>query len=263
MFSGQGAQYVNMGLELYRTESTFREEVDRCSEILKPLLSLDLRDILYPEERNGEGAAEKLRQTFITQPALFVIEYALAKLWMSWGMHPAVMVGHSIGEYVAACLAEVFSLEDALFLVATRGRLMQQRPAGSMLAVQLSEKDIERFLNQRLSLAAVNAPGFCVASGETEAVKQLESDLEKSNVAFTPLHTSHAFHSKMMEPILDAFKEQVGQVRVSPPKIPFVSNLTGTWITSEEAMDPSYWAKHLRQTVRFSDCMQELLKEPN
>jgi acyl transferase domain-containing protein/thioesterase domain-containing protein len=263
MFSGQGAQYVNMGLELYRTESTFREEVDRCSEILKPHLSLDLRGILYPDERNGEGAADKLKQTFITQPALFVIEYALAKLWMSWGIHPAAMVGHSIGEYVAACLAEVFSLEDALVLVATRGRLMQQRPAGSMLAVQLSEKGIERFLNQRLSLAAVNAPGFCVVSGETEAVKQLESDLEKSNVAFTPLHTSHAFHSKMMEPILDAFKEQVGRVRVSPPKIPFVSNLTGTWITSEEAMDPSYWAKHLRQTVRFSDCMQELLKEPN
>jgi malonyl CoA-acyl carrier protein transacylase len=263
MFSGQGAQYVNMGLELYRTESIFREEVDRCSEILKPHLSLDLRDILYPEERNGEGAAEELKQTLMTQPALFVIEYALARLWMSWGVHPTALIGHSIGEYVAACLAGVFSLEDALALVAARGRLMQQQPAGSMLAVQLSEKDIEGFLNQRLSLAAVNAPAFCVVSGETEAVKQLESDLEKSNVAFTPLHTSHAFHSKMMEPIVDPFKEQVGQTRVSPPQIPFVSNLTGTWITSEEATNPSYWAKHLRQTVRFSDGIQELLKEPH
>jgi phthiocerol/phenolphthiocerol synthesis type-I polyketide synthase E len=263
MFSGQGAQYVNMGLELYRTESTFREEVDRCFEILKPRLSLDLRDILYPEKGNTEELAQQLKQTSITQPALFVIEYALAKLWMSWGIHPAAMVGHSIGEYVAACLSGVFSLEDALLLVATRGQLMQQRPAGSMLAVQLSEKDIERFLNQRLSLAAVNAPAFCVVSGETEAIKQLESDLEKSNVAFTPLHTSHAFHSEMMEPILGVFKEQVEKVRVSPPKIPFLSNLTGTWMISEEAMDPSYWARHMRQPVRFSDCIQELLKDPN
>jgi phthiocerol/phenolphthiocerol synthesis type-I polyketide synthase E len=263
MFSGQGAQYVNMGLEVYRTESTFREEMDRCSEILKPHLSLDLRDILYPETGTIEEQAQKLQQTSITQPALFVVEYALAKLWMSWGINPAAMVGHSIGEYVAACLSGVFSLEDALFLVATRGRLMQQQPAGSMLAVQLSEKDIQRYLNQRLSLAAVNAPGFCVVSGETEVVRQLESDLEKSNVAFTPLHTSHAFHSEMMEPMLGVFKERVGQVRVSSPKIPFLSNLTGAWMTSGEAIDPGYWARHLRETVRFSDCIQELFKEPN
>ena len=263
MFSGQGAQYVNMGLELYRTESTFREEVDRCSEILKPHLSLDLRDILYPEKGSIEELARQLKQTSITQPALFVIEHALGKLWMSWGIHPAAMVGHSIGEYVAACLSGVFSLEDALLLVATRGQLMQQQPTGSMLAVQLSEKDIKRFLNQRLSLAAVNAPGFCVVSGETEVVKQLESDLEKSDVAFTRLHTSHAFHSEMMEPILVAFKERVEKVRVSAPQIPFLSNLTGTWMTSEEAMGASYWARHLRQTVRFSDCVEELLKDPN
>jgi len=263
MFSGQGSQYVNMGLELYRTESVFREHMDQCSKILRSHLSLDLRDILYPEKGNIEELAQQLRQTSITQPALFTVEYALAKLWMSWGVHPAAMVGHSIGEYVAACLSGVFSLEDALFLVATRGRLIQQLPAGSMLAVQLPEKDIERFLNQRLSLAAVNAPSFCVVSGEKEAVRELENALTKSNVAFTPLHTSHAFHSKMMEAILDAFKKQVGQVRVGPPQIPFLSNLTGTWITSEEAMSPSYWARHLRQTVRFSSCVQELLKDPN
>lgn len=263
LFSGQGAQYVNMGLELYRTESVFREEIDRCSEILKPHLSMDLRDILYPDQIEGQGQAEKLKQTSITQPALFVIEYALAKLWMSWGIHPAVMVGHSIGEYVAACLSGVFSLEDALFLVAIRGRLMQQLPAGSMLAVQLSEKESARFLNLGLSLAAVNAPSFCVVAGEPEAVSQLERDLEKSNIGFTPLHTSHAFHSQMMDPILDTFKEYVGQVRVTPPQIPYLSNLTGTWITAEQAMSPNYWAKHLRETIRFSDCVQELLKEPN
>jgi acyl transferase domain-containing protein/acyl carrier protein len=263
MFSGQGSQYVNMGLELYRTESVFQDELDRCSEILRPQLGLDLGDVLYPEGGDLEEAGHKLEQTSLTQPALFVIEYALARLWMSWGINPAAMVGHSIGEYVAACLSGVFSLEDALLLVATRGQLMQQQPAGSMLAVQLSEKDIKRFLNQRLSLAAVNAPNFCVVSGETDVVKQLESDLEKNGVAFTPLHTSHAFHSEMMEPILGTFKEQVGKVRVSPPKIPYLSNLTGTWITPREAMDPSYWARHVRQTVRFSDCIQELLKDPN
>ena len=263
MFSGQGSQYVNMGLELYRTESGFREQIDQCSEILQPQLSLDLRNILYPEEKNGEEAAKVLKQTFVTQPALFTIEYALAKLWMSWGIIPKALTGHSIGEYVAACLSGVFSLEDALLLVAARGRLMQQMPTGSMLAVHLSEKDIQRFLGQNLSVAAVNAPTFCVVSGETEAVRRLENELEKSDVVSTLLHTSHAFHSNMMEPILDAFAEQVGRVRVNPPQIPFVSNLTGKWITPEEAMSPRYWAKHLRQTVRFSGGVQELLKEPN
>jgi len=262
MFSGQGAQYINMGLELYKTESVFREHVDHCSGMLRSHLSLDLRDLLYPEKESGKELAQQLEQTSITQAALFTFEYALAKLWMSWGVHPSAMVGHSIGEYVAACLAEVFSLEDALFLVANRGRLMQQQPAGSMLAVQLSEEEIERLLGPRLSLAAVNAPGYCVVSGETEAIKQLESDLERSNVAFTPLHTSHAFHSKMMEPIIDAFVEQMKRVELHPPRIPYLSNLTGKWITSEEAKDPGHWARHMRQTVRFSDCIQELLKDP-
>jgi acyl transferase domain-containing protein/acyl carrier protein len=263
MFSGQGAQYINMGLELYRTESVFRKHIDHCSKMLRSHLSLDLRDLLYPGKGSIEELVQQLKQTSITQPALFTVEYALAKLWMSWGVHPAAMVGHSIGEYVAACLAGVFSPEDALSLVATRGRLMQQQPAGSMLAVQLSEKDIQCFLNQRLSLAAVNAPSYCVVSGEKEAIAQLENDLGESNIAFTLLHTSHAFHSDMMEPILDAFKEQVGQVRVSPPQIPFLSNLTGTWITPEEAVSPSYWARHLRHTVRFSSCVLELLKDPD
>jgi acyl transferase domain-containing protein/thioesterase domain-containing protein len=263
MFSGQGAQYVNMGLELYRTESPFQEQIDRCSDILKPHLGLDLRDILYPAEENVEEAAQKLKQTFITQPALFVIEYALAKLWMSWGVHPEALVGHSIGEYVAACLAGVFSLEDALSLVATRGRLIQELPRGSMLAVFLSEKQIRPFLSENVSLAAVNGPSICAVSGDKEAIKDLEEQLSKKNVDCRHLHTSHAFHSKMVEPILDAFAEQVKQVRLNPPQIPFLSNVIGTWITSDEAMDPSYWARHLRQTVRFSDCIQELLKEPN
>jgi acyl transferase domain-containing protein/acyl carrier protein len=263
MFSGQGSQYVNMGLELFRTESVFREHIDHCSEILRSHLSLDLRDILYPEKGNIEELAQQLKQTSITQPALFTIEYALAKLWMAWGVHPAAMVGHSSGEYVAACLSGVFSVEDALFLVVTRGRLMQELPAGTMLAVQLSEKDIERFLNRRLSLAGVNAPSYCVVSGEQEAVRELEGGLEKNNVAFTRLHTSHAFHSTMMEPILGPFMEQAKKIVFHPPQIPFLSNLTGTWITSEEAMSSRYWARHLRHTVLFSSCVQELMEDSN
>ncbi|MCK4823706.1 type I polyketide synthase, partial [bacterium] len=173
MFSGQGSQYVDMGLELYRNESIFQEQIDRCSEILKPHLSLDLRDILYPDNKNREEANRKLEQTFITQPALFAIEYALAKLWMSWGACPNVLVGHSVGEYTAACLAGVFSLEDALSLVATRARLIQGLPPGSMLVVPLSDKEILPFLGDEISVAAVNSPSFCVVSGEKDAIEDL------------------------------------------------------------------------------------------
>jgi acyl transferase domain-containing protein/acyl carrier protein len=263
MFSGQGSQYAGMGLELYRTESVFREAIDRCAEILRPHLALSLGDLLYPEGNDIAAAEEQLKQTSITQPALFAVEYALARLWMSWGVHPSAMVGHSIGEYVAACLAGVFPLEDALQLVAARGRLMQQMPTGSMLAVQLSEHDLERFLGQDLCLAAVNAPSLCVVSGKTEAVRQLERDLEQSDVMFATLHTSHAFHSEMMDPILEPFTEMVGRLRLSAPQIPFMSNLTGTWITAEQAVSPAYWAKHLRHAVRFSSCLEELLKTSN
>ncbi len=263
MFSGQGSQYVNMGLDLYKSEPTFRDQIDQCAEILLPHLSFDLRDILYPGEKNLEQAEQTLTQTFVTQPALFVIEYALAKLWMSWGVTPAALVGHSIGEYVAACLAGVFSLKDALTLVAERGRLMQQLPGGSMLVVPLSEKEVQPFLGKKLSLAVINGPSLCVVSGEKEPVEDLKGQLAAKKIACRYLQTSHAFHSEMMEPILQAFAEKVKQVAPKPPEIPFVSNVTGTWIKPEEATDPGYWARHLRRTVRFSDCLQVLLKEPN
>ena len=263
MFSGQGSQYVNMGLELYRNESKFKELVDLCSEILRPHLSLDLRDILYPQKENAQWASEKLRQTFITQPALFAIEYALANLWMSWGVRPKALVGHSIGEYVAGCLAGIFCLDDALFLVAARARLMQGLPGGSMLSVFLSEKEIQQFLGENLSLAAINAPSICVVSGEKDAIADFKKTLASRNADYRHLETSHAFHSRMMEPILNSFLEHIKKVKLNSPQIPIVSNVTGKWITSDEAMDPDYWAKHLRQTVCFSDCVLELLKEPD
>jgi amino acid adenylation domain-containing protein len=264
MFSGQGAQYVNMGLELYQTESIFREQVDRCAEFLKPHLGLDLRTVLYPTvpHTSSFDPENQLNQTAITQPALFVIEYALAKLWMTWGVHPEAMIGHSIGEYVAACLAGVFSVKEALLLVAARGQLMQQMPRGTMLTVPLPEKQVKSLLSKGLSLAAVNAPARCVVSGFTSAVEALQNQLTEQGVECRRLHTSHAFHSEMMNPILKSFTERVNQVNLCSPKLAYLSNVTGTWITDQEATNPNYWASHLRQPVRFAEGLQQLLTEP-
>ena len=261
MFSGQGTQYVNMGRGLYRCEPGFREQIDKCCELLEPHLGFDLRRVLFPSDEEQDEAAQRLLQTAISQPALFVIEYGLAQLLIEWGVRPKVMIGHSLGEYVAACVAGVFSLEDALALVATRGRLMQEMPYGAMLAVALPEPDIGHYLNGKLSLAAVNGPSLCVVSGPTEAVVELETELTRKGLAGRRLHTSHAFHSEMMQPVLKAFTARMEGVQLKRPAIPYVSNVTGTWITSEEATDPNYWASHLRSTVRFGDGLAQLLSE--
>jgi len=262
MFSGQGSQYVNMGRELYENESVFTEQVNYCCELLKPHLKIDLRTVLYPSEEEIPEATQKLQQTAITQPALFVIEYAMAKLWMSWGVRPEAMIGHSIGEYVAATIAGVFTLEDALVIVATRGKLMQELPSGAMLSVQLSEEKIQQFLEKGISLAAINAPTSCVVSGSYASIDKLQEKLEQIGVNCRRLHTSHAFHSEMMSPIIETFIQSLEKVKLNPPKIPFISNVSGTWITASEATNPKYWAKHLRQTVRFSLGISEFLKQP-
>jgi len=263
MFPGGGAQYVQMGAELYATEPIFREEVDRCCDILQSRLSLDIRQMIYPDVAAAEETIQKLNQTSIALPALFAMEYALAKLWMTWGIHPTAMIGHSSGEYVAACLAGVFSLEDALVLVARRGQLMQSRQGGNMLAVQLPENEIRSLIDSELSLAAINGPSSCTVSGAEKAVEDFKAQLTKRNVDCRLLHISIASHSSMMDPILDAFASEVKKTRRNRPQIPFLSNVTGTWITPEEAMAPDYWVRHLRHTVRFSDGVRELLKEPN
>jgi amino acid adenylation domain-containing protein len=262
MFPGQGSQYVNMGLNLYRTEAVFRSAVDQCAEILKPLLERDLREVMYPVDGDLETAAVSLRQTFFTQPALFTIEYALAQLWQSWGIQPQAMIGHSIGEFVAACLAEVFSLEDALKLVAARGRLMWNLPEGSMLSVRLPAAAAEKRLSLDLAIAAINGPSLCVVSGPTAAIAALQQTLEAEEIICRLLHTSHAFHSPMMDPILEPFGEVVRTVKLSPPKIPFVSTVTADWITDEQAIDPVYWTDHLRATVRFAEGVQTLWQLP-
>ncbi|HEX8117680.1 MAG TPA: acyltransferase domain-containing protein, partial [Pyrinomonadaceae bacterium] len=230
----------------------------RCAELLKPLAGLDVRDFIYPAAGAEEQAAEALRQTSLTQPALFVVEYALARLLMEWGLRPAAMIGHSIGEYVAACLAGVFSLEDALALVAERGRLMHCMPAGSMLSVGLSEEELTQFLRPGLDLAAVNAPSQCAVSGPAEAVDDLQRRLSERGHECVRLHTSHAFHSEMMKPVLAPFAERVGSIGLRAPRVPFVSNVTGTWITAAEATDPNYWARHLAGTVRFAEGVRTL-----
>ncbi len=263
MFPGQGAQHPGMGAELYNYEQTFREQIDLCSELLQHHLGCDLRSLLYPPQENMEEAAERLKQTVFTQPALFVVEYALAKLWMSWGVRPRAMIGHSIGEYVAACLAGVLTLEDALTLVAARGRLMQSAPAGAMTSVTLPEAELAPLLDKRLAIAAVNGPSFCVISGPTEAVEEQEKLLSKRGHLCRRLHTSHAFHSEMMDSIIEPFVELVKTVKLSPPQLPYISNLTGTWIAATEATDPHYWVQHLRHTVRFDAGVKELFKIPN
>jgi acyl transferase domain-containing protein len=260
MFPSQGAQHVNMTREIYDSEALFREQVDRCCDLLKPHLELDLRTILYLSADQSEEAAHQLAQTFITQPALFVAEYALGQLWMSWGVRPQAMIGHSIGEYVAACLANVFTLEDALSLVAARGRLVQRQPGGAMLAIRLPEHETKPLLGRKLSLAAVNGPALCVASGPFDAIEGLEKKLHERHVACRRLQTSHAVHSEMMDPVLHVFMTKVRKARLNAPQIPYVSNLTGQWITPPEATNPNYWAAHLRQTVRFADGLAELAR---
>ncbi|MBT5874282.1 MAG: HAD-IIIC family phosphatase, partial [Candidatus Latescibacteria bacterium] len=261
MFPGQGAQYPNMGLELYETEPEYRAHVDYCSEILRPHLGLDIRDLIYPPAESS-ATNEALRNTLITQPALFVVEYALARLWMSWDINPTALIGHSIGEYVAATLAGVFTVEEALGLVATRGRMIAELPGGSMLSVSLTEKEVAPYLEGHLSLAAVNSPSLCVISGDEDAVTELEQRLSADGRPCKRLHTSHAFHSSMMESIVAPFTEQVRRVSLREPGLALMSTVTGNWV-KEDMCDPEYWARNLRQTVHFSQGAETLLEDPN
>ncbi len=262
LFPGQGSQSVRMGEALYRSEPVFRAVVDQCAAILQPRLGRDLRELLYPSEGGEEAAAAALRETWITQPALFTIEYALAQLWLGWGVRPSAMAGHSVGEFVAACLAGVFSLEDALMLVAERGRLMQSMPPGTMLSVRLPAQKVEERLSGNLGVASVNGPSLCVVAGPTDEVEALSRMLDAEGVAFRALVTSHAFHSPMMDPAIEPFRRIVDGVKLSPPSLPIISTVTGLPLTAAQATDPAYWARHLREPVRFADAVRELWKEP-
>ncbi|UVW28153.1 non-ribosomal peptide synthetase/type I polyketide synthase [Massilia sp. H6] len=263
MFPGQGLQKVNMGRELYAEAPQFRACVDDCARILQPLLDCDLRTLLYPEPDLLQAATLRLAQTAITQPALFVVEYALARQLMHWGVQPDAMIGHSLGEYVAACLAGVLSLGDALTLVAARGRLVQQLPAGAMLAVEADPEQLLPFVGGEISLAVVNGPQACVLAGPVPAVDAIEPLVAAAGLRCKRIPTSHAFHSSMLDPVLAQFQALVEEVQLHAPRIPYITNVTGTWVTAQQATSPQHWVRHLRQTVLFAPGLARLLEAPD
>ncbi|WAN69938.1 type I polyketide synthase [Moorena producens JHB] len=260
LFTGQGSQYVDMGRQLYETKPTFNKIIDQCNEILKEYLEIPLLEVIYSQKQKSSSSL-LLDQTGYTQPALFAVEYALAKLWQSWGIKPTVVMGHSVGEYVAATVAEVFSLEDGLKLIAARGRLMQQLPpGGEMVAVMASEAKVKKFLTAdggKVAIAAINGPKSVVISGEATAVREIVSSLESEKIKTKQLQVSHAFHSPLMEPMLTEFEAVAKQVTYNQPKIPLISNVTGEEVGAE-ITTAEYWVGHVRKPVRFAQSMKTL-----
>ena len=260
LFPGQGSQHINMGRELYEQELVFKQSIDACAELLIPIMQEDIRNIIFPSSINSE-TEQKIHNTYYTQPALFMIEYALAKLWMSWGIRPLALIGHSIGEFVAAHLAGVYSLQDGLHLIFSRGRLMSTLPTGSMLSVRSGEEKIISLLPEGLSLAAVNGPNLSVVSGPEKKVMDFSKSLTAKGIVNKLLQTSHAFHSAMMDPILTDFEELVSSVQMRDPQIPIISTLTGKWIMNGEMTSSAYWSDQLRLPVRFSDAIKTIAEQ--
>ncbi len=261
VFPGQGAQYVRMGQNLYEASPVFKRSFDHCCDVLLPLLNRDLRDVMFPEDGDEEAASEILRNTRFTQPALFALGYSLAQVWLTWGIEPNYVMGHSIGEFAAACVAGVFSLDDGLKMIAERGRAMEALPGGSMMSVRLPGKTVEPMLWGDMAIGSYNGPELCVVAGPDVQVADLQKQLEADEVVCRHLYTSHAFHSPMMDEIVKPFEEFVGQFKLNKPLIPILSTVTSDWMTEAEATDPHYWANHLRQPVQFSGAVTQMWDE--
>jgi acyl transferase domain-containing protein/acyl carrier protein len=286
MFAGLGAQYVNMGRGLYENEPLFREEMDRCFNILKDLVDFDIKEILYPGlsaaainnvnpadpvraqyiaplPPDQNETSEKINQPEISQLAIFIFEYALARLLMGWGIQPRAMIGYSFGEYIAACVAGVFTLEDALRLVVTRGALIKTLPEGAMLSIPVSKEELTPILatHTDVSFAIDNGPS-CIVSGPPEAIAAVEQQMKQERILCMRVPANRAIHSPMMEPVFDEFKALLDEISLNRPEIPYIGNVTGGWVSEEEVKDGEYWLKQLGGTVQFAAGMKELLKEP-
>ncbi|TWT93638.1 type I polyketide synthase [Neorhodopirellula pilleata] len=260
LFPGQGAQHVNMAIDLYESHPVFRTEFDRCCELLVPELGFDLKEKLFTNDT--EESTKAVNQTTVAQPAIFAVSYASAKCFEHAGIVPSQMIGHSVGEFVAACLAGVFSLSDALKLIAFRGRSMQQLPPGNMMAIRMTEAEVaEAISGTDLELAAINGPTLCVVAGPVDSIEWLKQKLEANEVVCRMLQTSHAFHSSMMEPVVEPLAEMLKGMNLSVPAVPIISSVTGQMLSDAEATDPLYWARHLRNTVRFTDSVEHLLTQ--
>ncbi|MEO3406873.1 amino acid adenylation domain-containing protein [Mucilaginibacter sp. CAU 1740] len=260
MFPGQGSQYVDMGHELYQQEPVFADAVNECIALLQNTAHAGLLDIIFPNTADTQSA-EKIKNTLYTQPALFILEYAMAKLWISKGIQPSVLMGHSIGEFVAAHLAGVFNLQDALTLISERARLVSSVTRGQMLSVRLEESKLIEILPATLSIAAVNSRKLCVVAGPENKITAFADVLAEKGIPARLLLTSHAFHSLMMDDVVEPFKTVVKSVKLNPPVKPLVSTVTGTWLSEAEATDPNYWALHLRKTVRFAAALDTVLED--
>lgn len=261
LFPGQGAQYPNMTARLYQTDEMFRADIDACADRLSDILGMDIRDVLYPAAGGEPEAAEKLRWTGLSQPVIFAVEYAIARRWMRLGVVPDRLAGHSVGEFVAACIAGIFGLDDALALVAERGRLMQAMPPGTMISVRAPVESVAPFLVPGLEIAVINAPSLCVVSGEPGAVPAFTAALDEEGIAWSQLRTSHAFHSAMMEPAVPKLVERMAAMRLSPPEIEIFSTATGKLLSTEEATDPEYWGRQMRNAVRFEGTVREMVHD--